>query len=354
MKKHGKLKWGLGIVAVLVVGYILIENPDLIPTSTTSTPTIAISPTDDSAKIQTYVGDLTQRITIIDTEDGSEYGEDTETDTVYFKLLAGKTGTSSSDFTRLAAPDSTSTFPNTATIDITSDLKTIYAEVEIQSAADYYIDADKVVRENTRAIGDPLWVDLQNDGRDSYAFPVDVTGYLANPNQTPAQTLRVFLIDEGSLVLDSPANVDITNTGKQRCNIKWSLDMDNAGDGEAVTLIRATFNATDTTEWYVNDSGIKFPTGSDPDSAKETFKLNVFDKSLLASTYQYEYIFGGGDLNDARMLISPNNGETNFEIPFELWVNMDSVTNALELTLLVQTVDATGAYTTTTDAVACF
>ena len=161
------------------------------------------------------------------------------------------------------------------------------------------------------------------------------------------------MVDEGSLTLDSPADVALTQTGKQRCNIKWSVDMDNAGDGEAVSLLRMTFNSTDTTEWYVNDSGIKFPTGGDPDSAKETIKLNLWDKSLLASTYQYEYTFGAGDLNDSRLLIAPNNGETNFEIPFEVFVNMDAVDLALEATLLVQTVDATGSYTTTSDAVAC-
>ena len=163
----------------------------------------------------------------------------------------------------------------------------------------------------------------------------------------------MYLIDEGSITLDSPANVDITDTGKQRCNIKWSADMDNAGDGEAVTLLRLTMNSTDTTEWYVNDSGIKFPTGTDPDSAKETIKLNQWANTPLTSTYQYEYEFGAGDLNDARMLVSPNNGETNYEIPMEIYVNMDSVTNGLEATLLVQTIDATGAYSTSSDAVVC-
>lgn len=345
MKGH-KLKYGIIFLIVVGAGFILFENPDLISNDVSNVVPIG-STVDDSSTVQTYVGDLTQRVSVFDSEDGTEYGEDTETDTIFYK----KTGTDS--YQRLVAPDSTSTHPNSGTVDITSDLKTIYAEVSIQASADYYVDANKIIAENSRVIGNPDWADPNNNGRDTFIFPIDVTGYNSNPNQTPAQTLRVYLIDEGSITVDSPANVDITDTGKQRCNIKWSADMDNAGDGEAVTLLRLTMNSTDTTEWYVNDSGIKFPTGTDPDSAKETIKLNQWANTPLASTYQYEYEFGAGDLNDARMLVSPNNGETNYEIPMEIYVNMDSVTNGLEATLLVQTIDATGAYSTSSDAVVC-
>jgi hypothetical protein len=346
MAKSHRLKYAIILLAVLGGGYILYANPDLISNDVSNVVDTATGNVDDSATIQTYVGDLTQRVSVFDSEDGTEYGEDTETDTIFYK----KTGTDS--YQRLIAPDSTSTHPNSGTVDITSDLKTIYAEVHIQSGFAGYVDANKIVDENSRVIASPDWADPNNDGRDTFIFPVDVTGYNSNPNQTPAQTLRVYLIDEGSLTMDSPADVTVTSTGKQRCNIKWSLDMDNAGDGEAVTLLRATLNSTDITDWYVNDSGIKFPTGTDPDSAKETIKLNTWDDTLLASTFQYEKTFGAGDLNDSKMLISPNNGETNFEIPFELYVNMDSA-NGVQVTLLAQTISANGTPTTTSDTVIC-
>jgi len=169
---------------------------------------------------------------------------------------------------------------------------------------------------------------------------------------TPTQTVTISLIDEGSVTVDSPANVDVTNTGKQRCNIKWSADMDNSGDGEFVTRVRVTFNSTDTTEWFVTDSNISWPTGSDPNSGKQKVFLTEFVETQLSSTFQYDWKIGV-DYNDAKLLLSPNNGETDFEVPFELWVNMDSVTSGLEGTLEIQTINAQGAHTTSSDAVVC-
>lgn len=294
---------------------------------------------------QTFTGTLTQQLSFFNSADNTEYGEDTETDSVIYKKLSDGT------YATLAVPDQTGTHPNTASVPIDSDTLTYYIETEITSGQAFYVDIEKTKASNPR-IGTPFWDDLNANGRKTWVMPVDATGYNADPNTTPTQTATIFLIAEGSITVDSPADVDITDTGKQRCNVKWSADMGSSGQGEFVTRVRLTFNSTDTTDWFTTDSNISFPTGSDPNSGKQKIFLTEFKETQLASTFQYDWIVGT-DYNDAKLLLSPNNGEQQFEIPFEIWVNMDSVASALQGTLEIQTINAQGAHTASSDAVLC-
>lgn len=333
-------------IALLAV-YVLFVNPDIledngVPTPATTTPS---TPVDDSGVTNAYEGPITVQFPASDSEDPSTaYGEDTELNIVLYRLNADGT------YNRLTAP--TSAEVGVATVTSSPDLKTVYAEYSVASSQAYYIDDSSIANLNSRSAGASQWLDLNNDGRPTYVFPIDITGFPANPATTPQFDFTVELIDEGSLTVDSPADVDVTDTGKQRCNIKWSADMDNDGDGEVVTRIRMTFNSTDTSDWYPLDTNISFPTGSDPNSAKQKIFLSEFTPTELASTYRYDFMIGNGDVKEGQLLVSPLNGETNFEIPVELWVNMDSLT-ALQNTLEIQTVDSAGTHTTSSDAVIC-
>ena len=357
MAKHSTTKWIAGLVVIGIIAYVIYENPDLLERDVTSgtQPTTSSSDFDkpQASTIQTYVGTLTQRVDAYDSEDPTiQYGEDTETTSIFFK----KVGDTYSQMSGTAG----SAIPYTATLQIDESVSTVYAEVSIKSGQAYYVDSAKTISSNAR-LGTPQWLDLSADGRKTYVFPVDVTGYNPDPNNTPTQTMTVFLIDEGSIDVDSPANIVISSDGRQRCNIKWSADMDNAGDGEAVWRIRITTNSTDITEWDANESNISWPTGRYPNSATDKIYLNEFVPTQLASTYQYDYTFGNGDVNDAHFLISPKNGETNFEVPVEMWLNMDAIAGTdagandggVQVTLQVDTIAASGTPTSNSDAVVC-
>lgn len=345
-KNHKMRNIALVGVALLAV-YVIFVNPDILEGSNLPVPTTTTTPVDDSGTINSYEGPITVQFPSSDAGDPSlSYGEDTELDIIVYRL------NSDGSFNRLGAPSQV----EVGILAVTSspDLKTVYAEFSVATGQDYYVDASSVSLLNSRSAGAPQWLDLNNDGRPTYVFPIDISGFPANPATTPQFDFVVELIDEGTFTIDSPADVSVSATGKQRCNIKYSLDSTNSGDGIAVTRIRATLNETNTDMWYPLDSNISFPTGMDPNSAKQKIFLNEFAETELATTYRYDYKLGAGDLDDAQFLTSPLNGETDFEIPFELWVNMDVIgASGIELTLEIQTHDVHGNPSTTNDPVVC-
>lgn len=351
MGKHSTTKWVAGLFIVGLIAYVAIANPDLFQADfSDGIPTLGDGTVDNVSDVQVYSGDITQTTAFFDSAVSTiAYGDNTETDTTYYKCIRGSC-TQDDDFIFLAS--STDAAPAVSTLPITADISTVYAEIAIQSGQAYYVDSDKTVATNSR-VGNPLWLDLDSNNRKTYVFPVDVTGYTADPNTTPTQTINVALVDEGSIDVDSPADISTLGQGKARCNIKWSADIDNSGDGEAVTRIRITVNNTDTGMWYPLDSSITWPTGSLPNSGTTKIFLNEFDGTQLASTYQYDYDIGDGDVNQAQLLISKLNGETNFEVPVELFTNFDADDEVLTITLELQTVNAQGAYTVNSDGVIC-
>lgn len=346
MAKNHKLRnVAIGAVALLAV-YVIFVNPDILESSNIPTPAkVDNTPVADDTKTNVYNGPISISFPSSDALDSSiSYGEDTELNIILYRLE------SDGSYKRLGVP--TSAEVGVATVTSSADLKTVYAEFSVASGQDYIVKPDSMTS-NGRSAGANQWLDLNNDGRPTWVSPIDITGFPTNPAITPAFNFYVELIDEGTFTLDSPANVDVTDTGKQRCNIKWSIDSSASGDGIAVSRIRMTWNSTTTGEWYPLDTNISFPTGSDPNSPKQKIFLSEFVPTELASTYRYDYVFGNGDVKDAHLLLSPLNGETNFEIPVEAWVNMDTVGTGAELTLAIQTVDVFGNTSETTDAVVC-
>lgn len=333
------------MVVALIAVYVLFVDDSLLKDANIPTPATTTTPVDDSSAVNAYEGPITVQFPASDALDPSiSYGEDTELDIILYRLNSDGT------YNRLTTPTAVET--GVATVTSSPDLKTVYAEYSIATSQAYYVNAGSIDNLNSRSAGVPQWLDLNNDGRPTYVFPIDITGFNSNPATTPQFDFTVELVDQGTFTVDSPADVDVTDTGKQRCNIKWSVDAGASGDGIAVTRIRGTLNSTDTSDWYPLDTNISFPTGTDPNSAKQKIFFSEFTPTELASTYRYDYMIGNGDVKEAQLLLSPLNGETDFEIPVELWVNMDSLT-ALQMTLELQYVDAHGTHTTSSDAVIC-
>jgi len=340
----------IAVIFIGIVGYIAFTNPDLFTGEVTGIPIIGDGSVDNVMDVQLYQGDITQTVAFFDTSvSTTAYGDDTETDTVFYKCIAGSC-TGNDDFIFLAA--STNAAPAVATLPITTDIETVYMEIGIQTGNAFYLDPVKTTNTNSR-VGNPLWLDLDSNNRNTWVFPVDVTGYNPDPNTTPTQTVNVAVVAEGSITVDSPADIGNLGTGKARCNIKWSLDMSGtAGLGEVVNRVRITMNSTDTSEWYPLDSSLSWPTGSLPNSGTTKIFLNEFDDIQLASTFQYQWDIGDGDVDEGKLLITENNGETNFETPFELFTNMADA-GGIGVTLLVQTINAQGLVTTVNDVVNC-
>lgn len=345
-KNHRKRNIGIGVV-VLAVLYVLFINPTVFEDTGIPTPQIVSQdPIDDTGTFMGWEGPVNIRFPSSDALDPSiSYGEDMELDIIVYRLNSDGT------YNRLTVP--TNVEVGVATVTASPNLKTVYAEFSIASGQDYYVNPLSVAELNDRDVGPPQFLDLNNDGRPTYVFPITIAGFPENSATTPQFDFTVELIDEATFTLDSPTDVDITDTGKQRCNIKWSFDSPTSGDGTAVVRLRATFNST-AIQWFPLDSNVSFPTGSDPSSAKTKYFLQPgFVPQELASTFRYEKLFGSGDIIDAMLLLSPLNGETEFEVPFELWVNMDAVTSGLELTFEIQTIDVFGNTAESNDPVVC-
>lgn len=346
-KKHTGRYIAIAAVSIIAVLAIVVLNPSLDDLQgdnsgsgdgifgTPSTPTVG----------GTYEGPVVYRFPVYDTQEATlEYGEDTEVDSILF----------SENGQRLGAP-SGSSLPYTATVTASPSVQTIWIQTEVSSGQDYYLDVAAMKTANSGVLtGEPKWQDLDADGRNEWTFPVSVSFPAGTDPAAAQRDFNIALLDEGSIALDSPTDITTSTTGKQKCSIKWSADMDNDGDGEVLTRLRLTINSTDPNGWYPNDNNIKVPNTNpaNPDDAKKTLYLSEAMDLELASTYRYDFDFGTGDVNEGLMLISPLNGEQEFEIPVEFWMNQDVIDNT-EVTLEAQTVDAFGVYTTDSDAVAC-
>jgi hypothetical protein len=326
---------------------IVFMNPDIIPSGGGGSGIPGIPNTPTPAPVGTgYEGPVTIRFPAYDTLDSSlEYGEDTEVDSIVYHPTTGQ---------RLTAP-SGSSLPYTATVTVSSTVQTVKIGSEVTSGQDYYIDVEATKLANSgRLVGEPEWTDMDNDGRNEWVWTLNVA-FPAGTDPDAAQIdFQTALLDEGSIDVDSPVDIDVDTTGKQRCNIKWSIDLDNDGDGEVLTRLRITLNSTDPSGWYVNDNNIRVPSTNPaaPNDATQTLYFSQAEDLELASTYRYDFEFGDGDVNGGLMLYSPLNGEQEFEMPVEFWINQDVLDDS-GITLEAQTVDAFGVYTTNSDTVWC-
>ena len=244
-----------------------------------------------------------------DAEDPSTtLTDDTNADTVYYKRLAD------GEFRRLASSTS-----NSATITVDEDLKTVWAEVTVPSGQAFYVDANAIASSHSR-VGTPIWADPNLDNKNSYVFPIDITGISTpDPNNTPEFQLMIDLWTDGTLTIDSPSDTQAVGQGKVKTTVKWSADMTAEKTAEAVTEIKITLNSTDTTQWYETDSFIEVPTGTG--TQKVTFAQ--MDRSDLSSTTVYKFKYGT-DVDTANMFVVPKNADTEIRTPVTIYTGFDA------------------------------
>ena len=214
----------------------------------------------------------------------------------------------------------------------------------------HYIDIAKTEAQS-KVLGHQF-LDLNNDGTRGVIFEVDVTGHKETAGFMPQQTLTIYMIDEGNFAMTALADVTgLGDSGKVACRAKWSADMDNSGDGELISRIRLVINATaGETGVFLSDSNIIVPLGPAPNSATEKIFLSQMDETQLSATsFQYDYDIGS-NFEDSRLWLSPLNGETDFEIPLELFLDMNQVTFESDVEINLRTVNAENAFTTATDS----
>ena len=286
--------------------------------------------------IQVYSGSLTMKNLLSDAEDPStSLTDDTNADTIYYKRTAD------GEFRKLASSTS-----NSATITVDEDLKTVWAEITVPSGQAYLVDANSIANSHSR-VGTPIWADPNLDNKNSYVFPIDITGIsVPNPNTVPEFQLMVDLWTDGTLTIDSPSDITAVGTGKVKSQIKWSADMDAEKKAEAVTEIKITLNSTDTTQWYETDSYIEVPSGT----GTQKVTLAQMDRSDLSSTTVYKYKYGT-DVDTANLFVVEKNGDTEIRTPVTIYTGFDAQNEGLTITYQLTKIDAQGAYTTTSDAV---
>lgn len=336
----------LGVfVAIVAVALFVNANPELFNKASVSdgTPQLGTGTDPNAGTIQTYSGLLTIRNNVYDSLDSAlEYGDDTETTTIYY------TRTADGSWIRQSGTTS-STLPATASVQIDPTIKSLWAEVSIKSGQAFYVDANKAVSTNSR-VAKPIWADADRNNRNTYIFPLDVTGYKADPNNNPTQTWGVPLIKEGSLDLDDPTNQLAIGTGKVKCQIDWVTSMDADARGEAVSALIFTMNDTDDSKWFALDSYITFPAKSG--TGFEKIFLSQMKASKLASTYEYRYDYGA-DVDGANMITIQKTDSKKINTPFVVYTNLDTTNKGISVTAEVKTVNAQGAYTSNTDVVKC-
>tara|TARA_R110002110_G_scaffold2258_3_gene10262 strand:+ start:5880 stop:6911 length:1032 start_codon:yes stop_codon:yes gene_type:complete len=292
--------------------------------------------TSNQDDIQVYSGSLTMKNLLTDAEDpATSRTDDTNADTVYYKR------TDNGEFRKLASSTS-----NSATVTVDEDLKTVWAEVTVPSGQAFYVDANAIASSHSR-VGTPIWADPNLDNKNSYVFPIDITGISTpDPNNTPEFQLMIDLWTDGTLTIDSPSDLSAVGQGKVKNTIKWSADMTAEKTGEAVTEIKITLNQTDSTLWYENDSYIEVPTSS----GTQKITLSQMDRSDLSSTTVYKYKYGT-DVDTANFFVVAKNGDTEIRTPVVIYTGFDADNEGITITYQLTKIDSQGAYTTTSDAV---
>ena len=332
----------MAIVVLIAIGvgvfYLNDQGMLSLTDSQGGTPTIAptsIQPATQS-DIQVYSGSLTMKNLLSDAEDPSTARtDDTNADVIYYKRLAD------GEFRKLASSTS-----NSATITVDETLKTVWAEVTIPSGQAFYVDADSIVASHQR-VGTPIWAAPNLDNKNSYVFPIDITGIsVSNPNNTPEFQFMVDLWTDGTLTIDSPSDTTAVGQGKVKTTVKWSADMTAEKTAEAVTEIKITLNTTDTTQFYETDSYIEIPNGT----GTQKITLAQMDRSDLSSTTVYKYKYGT-DVDTANFFVVAKNADTEIRTPFTIYSGFDADNEGLTITYQLTKIDSQGAYTTTSDAV---
>ena len=337
-------------IAVLGGGYLVFSGDGVLnlldSSGTSGVPTVdTFKKSTTAVDEQVFGGTFTLTTVATDKSDASiSYGGDTEFTTICYK---DNNSSDPDDWTPLAT--GTSANPEVLTIPVArgteseGGLVEMWCDIDVGSSQDYYVDKASLISDNNR-VTQAIWGDANNDNVDGWIYNYNLIGIAgSDPNTAPSDSVFYRLIDEGSLDVDSPTGIASAGQGSVENRIKWSMDMDATGDGEALNQIQIRFNSTDDTQWFENLSHITVP-------GIGQIKLSEMDRSDLASTTVYKYTLGS-DYSTANMLFTPKNGDTENDTPVVIQSNFDASNEALCVELQIRTVDAQGAFTTNADDV---
>ncbi len=335
------------IIALAVIGgFYLVFTGDgvgnlLDQSGSSGIPTVdTFSSSTTASDAQVYNGDLTVTTIGTDFSDPAiSYGGDTEYTTICYKDNGSSDPKS---WTPIAT--ATSANPEVLTIPVAKGtsaqggLTEMWCDIDIGSAQDYYIAKDKLIADNSR-ISKAIFDDANSDNVDGWIYNVNLLDVSPpDPNTTPTLTLFYSLIDEGSITVSDPSSSASVGQGSVLNTLKFKATMDNAGDGESLNQVQIRLNSTDDTQWFENLSSFEI-------AGIGKIKLSEMDRSDLSSTTVYKYTLGS-DYSDGDMLFVDKNGDTEINSHVVIQSNFDASDEALCVELQLRTVDAQGAFTT--------
>ena len=332
------------IGAVIVGAYIIMQgDSDILTLDQTGSGIASIDTfTSNTASTtgQVYNGDLTVKTIATDLSDPAiSYGGDTEFSTICYK---DNNSADTNDWTPIAT--ATSANPEVLTVPVSKStgndagLTQMYCDIDIATAQDYYVVKDSLIKDNSR-INSVIFDDANGDNVDSWIYNVDLLDVSpADPNTTPSLTLFYKLADEGSITVSDPASKATVGQGSVNNILKYKLNMDNAGDAESVSQIQIRMDTTDDGMYFENLSTVKIVGIGE-------IKLADMNRSDLASTTVWKYKLAS-DYSEGNMLFVEKNGDTEIDAHVEIQTNFDASGESLCVELEVKTVDAQGAYST--------
>lgn len=288
----------------------------------------------------TQVFGKTLTLTTIGTDKSDpavSYGGDTEYTTICYK---DNGSADVDDWTPLAT--GTSANPEVLSIPVQAGTKAngglteMWCDIDIGASQDYYVVKDDLIKDNSR-ISSVMFDDPNGDNVDGWIYNynlIDVS--VANPNQLPTETVFYKLIDEGSLTVSDPTSKVSAGTGSATNVLKFKADMDNAGDGEALSRIQITLNGTEDARWKLNQSYVQI-------EGIGKVMLSEFSESCTTNCiYKYDV---STTVDGANMLFVEKNGDTEIDAHVTIESNLDATNEAICVELELRTIDAQGAFT---------
>lgn len=326
-----------GLLGLALLVAVVVMNPSLLQQASLDDTVILGTGEDPNAsKLQQYQGPVDVNMKVSDSlEQSTVYTDGTEADINYYKLVNDQP---------VFITASTS---NTAPIDVDESLTTIWAEVVVPSGQAFYVDAVGITQAHNR-VGNPIICDYNVDNIDTYCFPIDLTGFQKG-DQDPGFTWFVRLFDEGSITINSPADISALGQGKAQCRINWeaSFVTSEEGDAEFMTKAQLIANQTDDDMWFENESWVKLN--------GVTFGLgDEIPGDEKASTFEYEVKLANDYLREGVVPLKyPINGQNEYDFEAKIFTNFDANDEGIEWTLHLITENAQGAITDLSDAVKC-
>jgi hypothetical protein len=337
-------KYAVVIGAVIIGAYIIMQgDSDILTLNQTGSGITSIDTfstnTASSTTGQVYNGDLTVTTIATDLSDPAiSYGGDTEFTTICYK---DNNSADVNDWTPIAT--ATGANPEVLTIPVSKSsgndkgLTQMYCDIDVASAQDYYVVKDSLIKDNSR-ISNAIFDDANGDNVDSWIYQVNLLDVSpADPNTTPSLTLFYKLADEGSLTVSDPDSKASVGQGSVNNILKFKMNMDNSGDAESISQIQIRLNSTDDGQWFENLSTVTI-------AGIGEIKFADMVRSDLASTTVYKYTLGS-DYSEGNMVFVDKNGDTEIDAHVEIQSNFDASNEGLCVELQVRTVDAQGAYT---------